>query len=99
MGHYNFWVFFYSAGFPIASHFLKKKPQSLKSFNLGGIGTNATGQVPAVNFGLIDNDTPQDVYTKTSYIDGSTLELVFSDEFNVEGRSFYPGGIIYFSSV
>ena len=52
-----------------------------------------------MNFGLIDNDTPQDVYTKTSYIDGSTLELVFSDEFNVEGRSFYPGGIICFSSV
>ena len=49
-----------------------------------------------MNFGLIDNDTPQDVYTKTSYIDGSTLELVFSDEFNVEGRSFYPGGIICF---
>ena len=45
-----------------------------------------------MSFGLIDNDTPQDAYTKASYIDGETLELVFSDEFNVDGRSFHPGG-------
>lgn len=45
------------------------------------------------NWGLIDLDTPQDVYTKPSYIDGTQLELVFSDEFNTDGRTFYPGGL------
>lgn len=44
------------------------------------------------SFGLIDPDTPEDAMTRTSYIDGSTMELVFSDEFNTDGRSFYPGG-------
>lgn len=47
------------------------------------------------NWGLIDLDTPQDVYTKPSYIDGTQLELVFSDEFNTDGRTFYPGGLWY----
>lgn len=52
-----------------------------------------TGQVPSIgNFGLIDKDTPSNAYRKTSYVDGSTYELVFSDEFNTDGRSFYPGG-------
>lgn len=52
-----------------------------------------TGQIAAIgNYGLIDSDTAQDVYTFTSYVDGSELELVFSDEFNQDGRTFYPGG-------
>lgn len=46
------------------------------------------------NFGLIDKDTPDDAMTKVSYIDGSVMDLVFSDEFNTEGRSFYPGGTL-----
>lgn len=67
-------------------------------FNIGGI--NASGQIAEIgNFGLIDKDTPQDVYTKTSYIDGSTLELVFSDEFNTDGRTFYPGDDPYWEAV
>jgi beta-glucanase (GH16 family) len=40
---------------------------------------------------LVDPDTPPDVYTKTGF-DGEEWTLVFSDEFEVEGRSFYPGG-------
>ncbi|OQO07104.1 hypothetical protein B0A48_07672 [Cryoendolithus antarcticus] len=40
--------------------------------------------------GLIDPDTPKDVMTKTDR-DGNTLKLVFSDEFNEQNRSFYPG--------
>jgi hypothetical protein len=43
------------------------------------------------NFGLIDRDTPKDVYTKPGLRDGRDLQLVFSDEFNEDGRSFYPG--------
>lgn len=43
------------------------------------------------NFGLIDNDTPADAYTIKSFRDGKEMKLVFSDEFNTDGRSFYPG--------
>jgi len=39
-----------------------------------------------------DLDTPESAHTKKSYYDDSIeLQLVFSDEFNVEGRTFYPG--------
>ena len=81
-----------SAGYPLITYFTKKELSTLGGFNVGG--TNASGQIAAIgNFGLIDTDTPKDAYTKTSYIDGTTqLELVFSDEFEEDGRSFYPGG-------
>lgn len=49
-------------------------------------------KVPEMNnWGLIDPDTPKAMYTKTSLEDGSKLQLVFSDEFNKEGRTFWPG--------
>lgn len=52
-----------------------------------------TGQIPNIgNFALIDKETPQDAYQKNSYVDGTSYELVFSDEFNTDGRTFYPGG-------
>jgi beta-glucan synthesis-associated protein KRE6 len=57
-------------------------------YNLGGI--NATGQLMQTSFSLIDKDTPASAYTKASPVDGQTMNLVFSDEFEVEGRSFYP---------
>ncbi|KAL8277275.1 hypothetical protein RQP46_010344 [Phenoliferia psychrophenolica] len=40
--------------------------------------------------GVIDPDTPSSAYTKVG-IDDSELELVFSDEFNTDGRTFYVG--------
>lgn len=40
--------------------------------------------------GLIDPDTPASAWTRRG-VDGNTLELVFSDEFNEENRTFYPG--------
>lgn len=39
---------------------------------------------------LIDADTPDSAKTRTGF-DGQDYELVFSDEFNVDGRTFYPG--------
>ncbi len=51
------------------------------------------------NFGLIDRDTPESAYTKTSYRDGSKWVLVFSDEFEQEGRTFYPGEDPYWEAV
>lgn len=52
------------------------------------------------NWGLIDLDTPQSAFTTTSYHDSTTeLQLVFSDEFNTDGRSFYPGDDPYWEAV
>ncbi|KAH9875112.1 hypothetical protein J1614_004601 [Plenodomus biglobosus] len=48
--------------------------------------------------GLIDPDTPQDAMTRTS-ADGSKQVLVFSDEFNTDGRTFYDGDDAYFQAV
>ena len=42
-------------------------------------------------FALIDPDTPADAQTHKSTEDGTDWQLVFSDEFNTEGRTFYPG--------
>ena len=39
---------------------------------------------------LIDRDTPDSAKTRTGF-DGQEYELVFSDEFNTDGRTFYPG--------
>jgi hypothetical protein len=67
-------------------------------FNLGGI--NATGQVPKMpDFAsLIDKDTPTNVMSRTGF-DGMQYELVFSDEFNVDGRTFYPGDDPFWEAV
>jgi len=40
---------------------------------------------------LIDPDTPEDAKTIKDLRDGKEWKLVFSDEFETEGRSFYPG--------
>ncbi|KAF8633820.1 hypothetical protein AX15_001232 [Amanita polypyramis BW_CC] len=87
------------AGFPLFQHFTKKKQTNQGGFNLGGI--NATGQISSIpgNFGLIDRDTPHDAYTKKSYMSNDDLILVFSDEFNTDGRTFYPGDDPYWEAV
>ena len=68
-------------------------------FNLGGV--NASGQIPSFsgNWGLIDRDTPPDAHTISDFMTGKSWQLVFSDEFNVEGRTFYPGDDPYWEAV
>lgn len=86
------------AGYPIISWAKKSVLSSNGGFNIGG--TNASGQVPSIgNWGLIDIDTPQSAYTTTSYADGSEWQLIFSDEFNTDGRTFYPGDDPYWEAV
>ena len=61
-----------------------------------------TSQIPEIpgNWGLIDLDTPKEVYTKPSYSDPKQeMQLVFSDEFNTDGRTFYPGDDPYWEAV
>ncbi|CAD6934693.1 unnamed protein product [Tilletia controversa] len=86
------------AGYPVAQHFVSEaNKQKLGGLNLGG--TNGTGQVPDLNLPqVIDKDTPPEARkwqgqtidtnkraTKYNY------HLVFSDEFNEEGRTFWKG--------
>lgn len=62
-------------------------------FNLGGV--NGSGQVPqsvTSRLSLVDPDTPPEAYTKMGVQDPNEIyDLVWSDEFEVDGRSFYPG--------
>ncbi|KAL7418590.1 hypothetical protein Q5752_007048 [Cryptotrichosporon argae] len=81
------------AGYPIINWWYDDEASSGSStsgYNLGGV--NSSGQVPDIaNFPtLIDADTPSDVYTRTGF-DGNTWTLVFSDEFEKDGRTFYDG--------
>ncbi|RLV95941.1 Beta-glucan synthesis-associated protein KRE6 [Spathaspora sp. JA1] len=51
----------------------------------------------AIRTDLIDPDTPQEALTMFAR-DNSTWVLVFSDEFNAEGRTFYPGDDQFFTA-
>jgi hypothetical protein len=45
----------------------------------------------AIRTSLIDPDTPPYAMTRDSVLGQGKLKLVFSDEFNVDGRTFYEG--------
>ncbi|ODV83691.1 glycoside hydrolase family 16 protein [[Candida] arabinofermentans NRRL YB-2248] len=47
-------------------------------------------QLSAIRTNLVDTDTPDSALTREAK-DGSLWKLVFSDEFNAEGRTFYDG--------
>lgn len=86
------------AGYPIITFYTKNTLNSNGGYNLGGI--NSTGQIPFIaNFpDPIDADTPQNVRTRTGF-DGQTYNLVFSDEFNKDGRTFWPGDDPFWTAV
>jgi beta-glucanase (GH16 family) len=46
---------------------------------------------------LVDKDTPEAAHTRSGN-DGEPYSLVFSDEFNVAGRSFWPGDDPYWTA-
>ena len=85
------------AGYPIIS-FYNSTPLATLGSNFGG--GNGTGQIPDLQNlpSLIDSDTDQQYYTKVAS-DGSTWNLVFSDEFNQDGRTFWPGDDPYWEAV
>ncbi|EPS28235.1 putative cell-wall beta-1,6-glucan active enzyme [Penicillium oxalicum 114-2] len=59
------------------------------------------GETPLLNNirrGLIDPDTPQEAMTKIN-ADGREWKLVFSDEFNMPGRTFYDEDDPFFQAV
>jgi hypothetical protein len=86
------------AGYPIIHYVGTKQVDALGAYNAGGV--NGTGQLPKLP-GLprpIDIATPELYYTRVG-TDGLTYNLVFSDEFNTDGRSFYPGDDPYWEAV
>ena len=48
---------------------------------------------------MIDIDTPAAAHNIKGYHTGADMELVFSDEFNTDGRTFYPGDDPYWEAV
>ncbi|KAF6762241.1 glucosidase [Ephemerocybe angulata] len=83
--------------YPVLTYNRKKELEET-GINLGG-AFNASGQIPSIgNYGLVDLDTPKEAWTKQSLRDGSKMVLVFSDEFNQEGRTFYPGDDPYWEA-
>ncbi|KAF2089939.1 glycoside hydrolase family 16 protein [Saccharata proteae CBS 121410] len=49
--------------------------------------------------GLVDPDTPDSVKTRKTSYTGKSQTLVFSDEFNTDGRTFYDGDDPFFQAV
>ncbi|KAL0574580.1 hypothetical protein V5O48_007392 [Marasmius crinis-equi] len=64
------------------------------------IRVNASGQIPALVGirDLVDPDTPASAKTRTGF-DGQEYDLVFSDEFELPGRTFWPGDDPYFEAM
>ena len=87
------------AGYPILYHFLQKSQDNRGGFNLGG--TNGSGQVPIVvsTLHLKDAETPQDAQSWVDPSSKETFHLVFSDEFNQPGRTFWPGDDPFWEAV
>lgn len=102
-----------SVGYPVITH-VTEALSSTTTANLGVNASGQVcfyarlrvllllicAQVPEMgNYGLIDLDTPEDAYTFSSWRDGTAWTLVFSDEFEQEGRTFYPGEDAYWEAV
>jgi beta-glucanase (GH16 family) len=84
------------AGFPVIHYFTSLKPPNI-GYNLGGI--NGTGQIPDLNLpNLIDKDTPDSAKSRKGS-DGNNYVLVFSDEFETAGRTFWTGDDPYWEAV
>ncbi|ODN85657.1 glucosidase [Cryptococcus wingfieldii CBS 7118] len=80
-------------GYPILTFYYGNKTSSgsnTAGYNLGGI--NASGQYPEIPGmpSMIDPDTPDWAKSRTGFDEGEWT-LVFSDEFNKEGRTFFEG--------
>ncbi|KAJ7062523.1 beta-glucan synthesis-associated [Mycena amicta] len=86
-------------GYPIATHFTKNKASGTSSALVNSTAPAPDPPPKIGNWGLIDLDTPEEFHKIYSYHDPTQeMQLVFSDEFETEGRSFYPGDDPYFEA-
>lgn len=82
-------------GYPIVAD---ARAHFLHAAGYGYGGVNGSGQIPSLHMPtLIDADTPSSALTRTGS-DGQKYDLVFSDEFNLDGRTFYPGDDPYWEA-
>ncbi|EJD45587.1 glycoside hydrolase family 16 protein [Auricularia subglabra TFB-10046 SS5] len=83
--------------YPVLSFFLYGPIRDAISNN---VQVNATGQAPVLATipKLVDDATPDDVKQRVGF-DGHEYELVFSDEFNTDNRSFAPGDDPFWEAV
>ncbi|KAJ6462076.1 beta-glucan synthesis-associated protein KRE6 [Mycena sanguinolenta] len=87
-----------SVAYPLVRHFTNKNKGSTDAST--GSTLNSANLPNISSWSLIDVATPQDAHTIPSYHDPSkTMKLVFSDEFETDGRSFYPGDDPYWEAV
>ncbi|KAJ7923654.1 glycoside hydrolase family 16 protein [Mycena leptocephala] len=88
-----------SVAYPLARHFMNQNKGSTSNAPASSALNNAN--LPNISsWSLIDLATPKDAYTIPSYHDPSkSMKLVFSDEFETDGRSFYPGDDPYWEAV
>ncbi|EJD38907.1 beta-glucan synthesis-associated [Auricularia subglabra TFB-10046 SS5] len=85
------------AGYPIAN-FVITNPYRLAMGN--NVFVNGTGQAPVLATipSIIDKRTPDAAKTRTGW-DGHQYKLVFSDEFETNNRTFYPGDDPFWEAV
>jgi hypothetical protein len=95
-----------SVAVPLALHFTNTSSssggKSANSSSGKGTANTATGNVTAIPHfnAVIDPATPASAYNSSSVNDGtSDWVLVFSDEFNTDGRSFYAGDDPFWEAV
>lgn len=55
--------------------------------------------ISSIRTNLVDPDTPKEALTWTNPLTNETWPLVFSDEFNTEGRTFYDGDDQFFTAM
>lgn len=96
-------VLFVLIFYPILSYVRNKDLYQFMQQNAPVNSTEQTGQLGQVpsfpNFPqLVDQDTPTFAHTRMGF-DGEPYSLVFSDEFNQDGRTFYPGDDPYWEAV
>ncbi|KAF9256973.1 beta-glucan synthesis-associated [Marasmius fiardii PR-910] len=78
----------------------KIRLESVRKNIANNIHVNASGQSPLLTItrSLVDPDTPQAARTRTGF-DGQPYTLVYSDEFELPGRTFFPGEDPYLEAV
>ncbi|ODN76413.1 glucosidase [Cryptococcus wingfieldii CBS 7118] len=89
------------AGYPILTYYYGDDSSSgsaTAGYNIGGV--NASGQYPEIPGlpSMIDEDTPEWAHSRTG-ADGGEWTLVFSDEFEKEGRTFFEGDDPFFTAM
>ncbi|KAJ7155157.1 glycoside hydrolase family 16 protein [Mycena filopes] len=85
--------------YPLVKHFQAKNKAASGGTGNAALTNGALPNISSWGLSAIDLATPSAAHTIPSYHDPSkTMTLVFSDEFETAGRSFYPGDDPYWEA-